>query len=910
MNNIFLNGSCWLRADFHAHTRADKEFQYSPNEGITDTVGNFAKEYVTKLSSEGVQVAAITNHNKFDLEEFKQLSKRGKKKDILFLAGTELSVNDGANGVHCLIIFSESWYDNAEGEDYINLFLTQVFEDTANRENENARCKKNLNDVLKLLKERKDKGKDSFVILAHVEDRCGFFNEFEGGRIQSIVKEKHFQELVLGLQKVRTHDKYLTWEKWFKNVGATMPSQVEGSDCKDMNQVGTAHQQKDISGEKKDRTTYIKIGHPSFDAVKFALQNLSNRISPNSLPEKTHTVIKSVEFTGGKLSEKKILFNEDLNCLIGLPGSGKSSIIETIRYVLGYNFPLEKKNKGYNQEYKEKLVEHFLGSGGKGVVTVQNKHGIEYTIERTLHYESIIKNEQGEILTVDVQELIGYLYFGQKDLTYQNKSDFNFNFVRKFFQKDVRDLERKINANSEKVKVLLSKIGAIEELKEQKQVLIQEQSLIHEKIRLYKKHDIDKKMKRQKFFEDDITFLKESTSNAEDSLIHIYNLILESINSFDNLVIPESIDNKKEIGEVAEEVTTILQILNECLEKIDEILPVEEGESISEKKNGVQILQTLLQKILAKEADFKEEFEEIRREIKAKDIDIDAYPEITRRKVEVKNKISEINEKIQLEDVLTQDLNNSLNELRGAWTNEKSFYREAIKEINDKKLSVSVVLHESGSKKHLSSELQKVCSGHNIRTQRFEDISNAFNDAIEIWEALVKDDKKIKLLLPNEAHYLGFKSSFEAERSNLLTYKTPHLIELLYQSKPIEKHSDGQKASALILFTLSIGKQDLLIIDQPEDDLNSADIYKEIVSTLLKSKNSAQFMFATHDANITVLGDCEQVLCCNYYNDKMDYISGSVDDYSSQKSIIHIMEGGEEAFSERNKIYSTWSKIT
>lgn len=910
MNNTFSNGSCWLRADLHAHTRADKEFTYSPGEGVTDSVGNFAKEYVEKLVEKGVKVVAITNHNKFDLEEFKQLKRRGKKKDILFLAGTELSVNDGANGIHCLIIFSKNWYENSEGEDYINSFLNQVFEDTANRENENTRCKKSLIEVLKILKERKEKGRDSFVILAHVEDRCGFFNEFEGGRIQSIAKEKYFQEFVLGIQKVRTHDKYLIWKDWFKRSGASLPALVEGSDCKNMGEVGTSHQQKDVSGEKKDRTTYVKIGHPSFDAVKFSLQNFNNRVSPNLLPEISHAVVKSVEFVGGKLSQKKILFNENLNCLIGLPGSGKSSVIETIRYVLGYDLPSASKNKGYNQEYKERLVEHFLGSGGKGIVTIHNKQGIEYTIERTLNEESLVKNEQGDKLTIDIQELIGYLYFGQKDLTYQNKSDFNFNFIRKFFQKDVRDFERKIDERSERVKVLINKIGAIEELKEQKLILVQELSLIREKLRLYKKHEIDKKMKRQKFFEDDITFLEEISSTTEESLTKMYNTIADGFNSLNELEFPKSIDNKKEIKEVEDETSKIIKILNDCLEKIDNILPLEGSESISQKKNGVQVIYNLLQSVRTKEAEFKEKFEEIRREIKAEDIDIDAYPEITRRKVELESKIGEINEKIKQEDALNRELIIALAELREAWSNEKSFYRNAVKEINDKKLSVSVILHESGSKSSFSRELRNICSGHNIRTQRFDDITSNFKDAIEIWQALVQDDQKIKSLLPNEAHYLGFKSSFEKERSKLLTYKIPYFIELLYQNKPIEKHSDGQRASALILFTLSIGKQDLLIIDQPEDDLNSADIYKEIVSTLLESKNSAQFMFATHDANITVLGDCEQVLCCNYYNDEMSYISGSIDDHNSQKSIIQIMEGGEEAFSERNKIYSTWNKAT
>ena len=63
--DIFQNGSVWLRADFHLHTKADKEFNYT---GADDS---FIAEYVQKLKEQQINIAAITNHNKFDKGEFK-----------------------------------------------------------------------------------------------------------------------------------------------------------------------------------------------------------------------------------------------------------------------------------------------------------------------------------------------------------------------------------------------------------------------------------------------------------------------------------------------------------------------------------------------------------------------------------------------------------------------------------------------------------------------------------------------------------------------------------------------------------------------------------------------------------------------------------------------------------------------
>lgn len=90
----FANGSTWLRADFHLHTKTDKEFTYSGDEN------SFVAAYIDGLKKAGIGLGVICNHNKFNADEFKALRKKAKKEGIGLLPGTELSVNDGANGVH------------------------------------------------------------------------------------------------------------------------------------------------------------------------------------------------------------------------------------------------------------------------------------------------------------------------------------------------------------------------------------------------------------------------------------------------------------------------------------------------------------------------------------------------------------------------------------------------------------------------------------------------------------------------------------------------------------------------------------------------------------------------------------------------------------------------------------------
>ena len=77
------------------------------------------------LENAGIRLGVVTNHNKFDFDEFKALRKTARNKGIALLPGVELSVNDGANGIHTLVVFSDDWL--ADGQGYINSFLGVAF---------------------------------------------------------------------------------------------------------------------------------------------------------------------------------------------------------------------------------------------------------------------------------------------------------------------------------------------------------------------------------------------------------------------------------------------------------------------------------------------------------------------------------------------------------------------------------------------------------------------------------------------------------------------------------------------------------------------------------------------------------------------------------------------------------------
>ena len=140
----------------------------------------------------------------------------------------------------------------------------------------------------------------------------------------------------------------------------------------------------------------------------------------------------------------------------------------------------------------------------------------------------------------------------------------------------------------------------------------------------------------------------------------------------------------------------------------------------------------------------------------------------------------------------------------------------------------------------------------------------------------------------------------------LIQYQVPDKVEIFYHNKLLRKHSLGQRASALILFILTQNNNDIIIIDQPEDDLDNKVIYDEVISAISKTKPNVQFIFATHNANIPVLGDAERVLVVDFNESEIEVSQGNIDMLGTQKQIIDIMEGGREAFDNRKMIYTSW----
>ena len=203
--------------------------------------------------------------------------------------------------------------------------------------------------------------------------------------------------------------------------------------------------------------------------------------------------------------------------------------------------------------------------------------------------------------------------------------------------------------------------------------------------------------------------------------------------------------------------------------------------------------------------------------------------------------------------------------------------------------------------------MKKDFKGSKISDVKYQSLCNTFRDYVELIEDwILYDGEKIRKIITN-SEYAKLDEKLQNQYSELLQKQVQNKVEIYYHGKLLRHHSIGQRASALILFILMQSNNDIILIDQPEDDLDNKIIYDEVITAIVKKKQDMQFIFATHNANIPVLGDAERIFVVEYQDTKIDISQGNIDLQSTHKHIVDIMEGGKDAFDKRQLIYTSWN---
>jgi ABC-type lipoprotein export system ATPase subunit len=129
-------------------------------------------------------------------------------------------------------------------------------------------------------------------------------------------------------------------------------------------------------------------------------------------------------------------------------------------------------------------------------------------------------------------------------------------------------------------------------------------------------------------------------------------------------------------------------------------------------------------------------------------------------------------------------------------------------------------------------------------------------------------------------------------------------VRIKLNGKPVDELSPGQRSSAMLPL-IALAETDPLIIDQPEDNLDNAMVGETLTRILADLKERRQIIVSTHNPNIVVSGDAEQVVVLDAQAaHRADItVTGSIDDSDVIEAVLTVMEGGREAFIARRKRY-------
>lgn len=857
---MFENGLQYVRSDFHLHTNKDKEFTY------TGEQNSFVNDYVSALKEANISVGVITNHNKFDIDEYKAIRKAAKKQDIFILPGVELTIKEGANGIHTLIAFNpDEWLEG--GNNHIQTFLTAAFATVRNPENRNTKSVYDLKNVFEKLDAY---GRDYFIIFAHVDQNSGLFSECKGGLLESLAGFASFRKRVLGLQKSRTRDNLAKFER----CCGYLPALVEGSDPKTITDIG-----------KGDKCTYLKVGEYSYSAIKFALQDYKDRVSEN-IPDNKHGFIESISFQGGKFDGQTIMFSRELNTLIGIRGSGKSSVLEVVRYVLDLPAQMDK-------EYKESLVKNVFGSGGKATLSVIDKHGKRYSVSRIFGERINVLDENGNDLNINPISLFdGVQYFGQKDLS--GSADHENGLLEKLISGRIgkpSNLDSCVNELVRTVEQLLD----VSKIPQQMTEVTTLQTELEHKLSIFEEKGVAEKLKKQSGYATDTTKL-DAVKNRIDAILR------DIRNAFSkNAVASNALDgycsdfNK----DILDDVSAVLSLIDAQLTQI--------GFCIAEIEKQSSCMKDIISHLKERTNSLADEFAEIKREIKDETLDVDSFVKMTAELQKTKEKLKQLSEEASSKSKIEASFTKAIRERNDALLTTYNDYKAETDRINQNQTELRIEITFKGDREGFKSQLKNDFKGTGISDSKYQAISDAFTDyaaIIEDW--IICDGNKLKSIVTS-GEYVKLEDKLRSQYEELLSRQVENKVDIYYHRKLLRQHSIGQRASALILFILTQDDNDIIFIDQPEDDLDNKVIYDEVITAITQKKPYMQFIFATHNANIPVLGDSERVLVVEFQETKIDVAQGNIDLDSTHKQIVDIMEGGKEAFNKRQLIYTSWS---
>jgi len=130
---------------------------------------------------------------------------------------------------------------------------------------------------------------------------------------------------------------------------------------------------------------------------------------------------------------------------------------------------------------------------------------------------------------------------------------------------------------------------------------------------------------------------------------------------------------------------------------------------------------------------------------------------------------------------------------------------------------------------------------------------------------------------------------------------------LSFQDTQIEQLSPGQRGALLLIFYLLVDKgKRPIILDQPEENLDNETVFRLLVPVLTEAKKNRQVIMVTHNPNLAVVCDAEQIIHAKFDRASdctIEYDSGAIESVNINSAVVTVLEGTKPAFANRSGKY-------
>lgn len=938
---IFPKGSEWRRWDLHVHTKGTNKNDEYKCENFTDfCIILFNKALVNRIAAIGItDYFCVENYKKVvqfvnqidEIEEF-SLEEKDKIKKILLIPNVELRMQPATScgkliNIHCLInpdfvseldnhFFNKIEFAAGSKTNFpMNRKGMIDLGKSSNSElDDDPAYEKGISEFVvthNQLQELKDSDKafkDNVIIVVSNSNKDGVsglqkhFEFFEGNSISSLdgVRRAIYKISDCIFSGNPKDAEYFSGQgiddaqTVIKKCGSLKPC-IHGSD---------AHTEEKLFSPAESRFCWIKAD-VTFNGLRQVLFEPfpGERVwIGQTRPDQKDgfKIIEKIKFSDTSNFPNEIIFNQNLCSIVGSRSVGKSALLAYIADSVDTLQTREKKRIGPGEGFPWNSVEfNYSIEWANGKPNIESPGKVVYIPQNFLYEMSgkpdEIKNKILPVLSMKLPQ-ISQKYFkverDLKDINIEIGKDVEKWFIEKNqtneLLNELRELgsenavlseknriDDEIKMNKEKYKLNPSEVSKLQDLSEQITNSNQKVSRIRDEL-----VQIGLEGENDKYFRKVDISLTPSVSELPETLQILLNHTLEE---FSNKII---IETNKKVLTYNSELANELSETNKNLSFL-----ILERNSIQEKQTKNEELETNINK----SSELKSKLEQIKN-ISTKHLDSD-------------NKLSkwveEILKLINQRKTIIEDLIREINSVNQSDIKDMEFGIEA--EITTTDL-------ERFKQKLNARENTEFINSHELNFNLIRTNPDMFLDSLFSGKQKVNQGNDLSLIAIDAftiTEKILFNASMEGDRIGGFSEPTM---------------TPGKRALFALRLLLAESEDTWpLLIDQPEDDLDSRSIYNDIVPFLREKKKERQIIMVSHNANLVIGADSEQIIVANRHGEDrknedgllFNYLSGSIenskmhdskciDTLNSQGVREHacqILEGGEMAFELRSNRY-------